>query len=53
MSEPEPVTEPEPKSTSNEDSHLFAVRTTGCQEKVVLRLLEAKMRTGSINVQSM
>ena len=57
-SEPEPVTESEPepvtesKPTSNENSHLFAVRTTGGQEKVVLRLLEAKMRTGSINVQS-
>ena len=49
-SEPDPVTESEP--TSNENSHLFAVRTTGGQEKVVLRLLEAKMRTGSINVQS-
>ena len=49
-SESEPVTESE--SISNENSHLFAVRTTGGQEKVVLRLLEAKMRTGSINVQS-
>ena len=33
-------------------SHLFAVRTTGGQEKVVLRLLEAKMRSESIHVQS-
>ena len=57
-SESEPVTESESEqvteseSISNENSHLFAVRTTGGQEKVVLRLLEAKMRTGSINVQS-
>ena len=62
MSEAEtPVTETEsegetvqnfdiPKDDIN--SHLFAVRTTGGQEKVVLRLLEAKMRTESINVQS-
>ena len=28
------------------ESHLFAVRTTGGQEKMVLRLLEAKMRSG-------
>ena len=28
------------------DSHLFAVRTPGGQEKVVLRLLETKMRSG-------
>tara|TARA_B100000029_G_scaffold321537_1_gene313952 strand:+ start:8000 stop:8578 length:579 start_codon:yes stop_codon:yes gene_type:complete len=34
------------------DSHLFAVRTTGGQEKVVLRLLESKMRSGDIHVQS-
>ena len=34
------------------NSHLFAVRTTGGQEKVVLRLLETKMRSGELNVQS-
>ena len=39
-SESEPVTESE--SISNENSHLFAVRTTGGQEKVVLRLLGQK-----------
>ena len=53
--EPEPIAEtesvPESKQTDT-DSHLFAVRTTGGQEKVVLRLLEAKMRTGEIKVQS-
>ena len=34
------------------ESHLFAVRTTGGQEKVVLRLLETKMRSGELNIQS-
>ena len=38
--------------SSNGESHLFAVRTTGGQEKVVLRLLETKMRSGDLNVQS-
>ena len=85
MSEPEPIDEQKPESTSGHDSldellaekpasqksdveekesqveeeakvpevepeygdqtsHLFAVRTTGGQEKIVMRLLEAKMR---------
>ena len=62
MSEAEtPVTETDPEAETEQsfdntqdgtNSHLFAVRTTGGQEKVVLRLLEAKMRTESINVQS-
>ena len=34
------------------NSHLFALRTTGGQEKVVLRQLEAKMRRGELEVQS-
>ncbi|MDP6303786.1 MAG: transcription elongation factor Spt5 [Candidatus Nitrosopelagicus sp.] len=34
------------------NSHLFALKTTGGQEKVVLRLLEAKMRSGTLDVQS-
>ena len=34
------------------DSHLFAVRTTGGQEKVVVRLLETKMRNGELDIQS-
>ena len=34
------------------NSHLFAVRTTGGQEKVVLRLLETKMKNGGLNIQS-
>ena len=38
--------------SSNGESHLFAVRTTGGQEKVVLRLLETKKRSGELNVQS-
>ena len=38
--------------SSNGESHLFAVRTTGGQEKVVLRLLETKKRSGEVNVQS-
>ena len=57
MSEAEtPVTETEPiaetKPVIDENSHLFAVRTTGGQEKVVLRLLETKKRSGDLNVQS-
>ena len=38
--------------SSNGESHLFAVRTTGGQEKVVLRLLETRKRSGDLNVQS-
>ena len=38
--------------SSNGESHLFAVRTTGGQEKVVLRLLETKKRSGDLHVQS-
>ena len=33
-------------------SHLFAIRTTGGQEKVVMRLLEAKANADKINIQS-
>jgi transcriptional antiterminator NusG len=33
-------------------SHLFAIRTTGGQEKVVMRLLEAKANANKINIQS-
>ena len=32
--------------------HLFAIRTTGGQEKVVMRLLEAKANASQINIQS-
>ena len=44
-----PVVEPE---SGDQTSHLFAVRTTGGQEKIVMRLLETKMKMGQIDVQS-
>ena len=47
---PEPVAEPETETDGN--SHLFAVRTTGGQEKIVMRLLEARIKMGKINIQS-
>ncbi len=37
---------------SEVESHLFAVRTTGGQEKVVLNLLEARAKMNKINIQS-
>ena len=66
MSEPEPldgqkpesavetVAEPvaEPETVAEENSHLFAVRTTGGQEKIVMRMLEARMKMDKIDVQS-
>jgi len=45
------VPEVEPES-GDQTSHLFAVRTTGGQEKIVMRLLETKMKMGQIDVQS-
>ena len=51
-SAPEPVTEsaPEPEvEPANGNSHLFAVRTTGGQEKIVMRLLEARMKLDQKN----
>ena len=48
VSEPETVAEPE----TNGNSHLFAVRTTGGQEKIVMRLLEARIKMEKINIQS-
>ena len=55
--QPEPVAEPQPAPVaepemSNENSHLFAVRTTGGQEKIVMRLLEARIKMEKINIQS-
>ena len=44
-----PASEPE---SGDQTSHLFAVRTTGGQEKIVMRLLETKMKMGQIDVQS-
>ena len=51
---PEPVTEPvaEPETETDGNSHLFAVRTTGGQEKIVMRLLEARIKMEKINIQS-
>ena len=46
----EPAAEPETETDGN--SHLFAVRTTGGQEKIVMRLLEARIKMGKINIQS-
>nr|AIE99728.1 NusG antitermination factor (nusG) [uncultured marine thaumarchaeote KM3_115_G03] len=37
---------------AEENSHLFAVRTTGGQEKIVMRMLEARMKMDKIDVQS-
>ncbi len=51
----QPSTEPpkeEPSSGEEIKSHLFAIRTTGGQEKVVLNLLQNKVRTQNINIQS-
>ena len=52
--EPEPAAEPETVAEPETDgnSHLFAVRTTGGQEKIVMRLLEARIKMGKINIQS-
>ena len=52
--EPEPVVEPEPVSepVAEGNSHLFAVRTTGGQEKIVIRLLEVRIKMEKINIQS-
>lgn len=51
----EPSSEqPTEKPSSGEEikSHLFAIRTTGGQEKVVLNLLQNRVRTQNINIQS-
>jgi transcriptional antiterminator NusG len=43
--EAEPVAEPAAEAEpTNENSHLFSVRTTGGQEKIVMRMLEARMK---------
>jgi len=44
-----PAVEPE---SGDQTSHLFAVRTTGGQEKIVMRLLEARIKMEKINIQS-
>ena len=52
----EPTTEPEtiaePETVVEGTSHLFAVKTTGGQEKIVMRLLEARIKMEKINIQS-
>ena len=50
----EPVAEPaaEPETVAEGTSHLFAVKTTGGQEKIVMRLLEARIKMEKINIQS-
>ena len=40
------------ETTAEENSHLFAVRTTGGQEKIVMRMLEARMKMDKIDVQT-
>ncbi len=54
-----PAEEPVVNATSTEEpvteevkSHLFAIRTTGGQEKVVMRLLETKAKMNKISIQS-
>ena len=51
MSEEVKSTE-EVKLSEEVKSHLFAIRTTGGQEKVVMRSLEAKANADKINIQS-
>ena len=53
--EPEAAAEAEPVAEEkqlDENSHLFAVRTTGGQEKIVMRMLEARLKMKTIDVQS-
>jgi transcriptional antiterminator NusG len=40
------------KIKENGKSHLFAIRTTGGQEKIVLNLLQNRVKTKNINIQS-
>ena len=50
----EPAKEPSTEEPVTEEvkSHLFAIRTTGGQEKVVMRILETRARMNKINIQS-
>ena len=54
VKEPEvqPSKQPPKPSDGESKSHLFAIRTTGGQEKVVLNLLQNKVKTKNINIQS-
>ena len=49
---PEPVAESTPEPVADIGSHLFAIRTTGGQEKIVMRLLEARIKMDKIDIQS-
>lgn len=46
------VEKPKSPALSDAKSHLFAIRTTGGQEKVVLNLLQNRVKTQKINIQS-
>jgi len=51
--EAEPVAEPAAEAEPTDgNSHLFAVRTTGGQEKIVMRMLEARLKMGTVDLQS-
>ena len=63
VAEPEPIAEPTAESEpvaepaaeaepTDGNSHLFAVRTTGGQEKIVMRMLEARLKMGTVDLQS-
>jgi transcription termination/antitermination protein NusG len=51
-SEKPKVEQPKSPAQSDTKSHLFAIRTTGGQEKVVLNLLQNRVKTQKINIQS-
>ena len=42
----------EPEAVSGENSHLFAVRTTGGQEKLVMKILESRMKLDQTDASS-
>jgi len=48
---PEQQPKAEPQKEGSE-SHFFAIRTTGGQEKIVLRVLENRVKQENINIQS-
>ena len=53
VAESEPVAEPAAEAEPTDgNSHLFAVRTTGGQEKIVMRMLEARLKMGTVDLQS-
>ncbi len=52
LSESKPLDEQKTEPVAEGNSHLYAVRTTGGQEKIVMRMLEARIKMDKINVQS-